>query len=80
MIERAGHLCRSGGWTLIKTAKPNQDMRFDVPTVGVATIENLKKNQAGCVVVEAGKTLILDMPETLKLADRYKIAIIGCKG
>ncbi len=80
MIERAGYLCRVGGWTLIKTAKPNQDMRFDVPTVGAATIENLKKNKAGCVVVEAGKTLILDMPETLKLADEYKIAIIGHKG
>lgn len=80
MIERAGYLCRAGGWTLIKTAKPNQDMWFDVPTVGAVTIENLKKHQAGCAMVEAGKTLIQDMPETLKLADEYKIAIVGHKG
>jgi len=77
MIRRAGELCRAGGWTLIKTAKPGQDMRFDVPTVGKETIENLKQNGARCVVVEAGKTLILDMPDTLALADRYKIAVVG---
>jgi len=80
MIERAGQLCRAGGWTLIKTAKPNQDMRFDVPTIGGGTIENLKKNRASCVVVEAEKTLILDMPETIELADKYKIAVVGHKG
>jgi len=80
MIERAGQLCRAGGWTLIKTAKPNQDMRFDVPTIGTGTIENLKKNKAACVVVEAEKTLILDLPETIKLADKYKIAVLGYKG
>ncbi|HRX86908.1 MAG TPA: UDP-2,3-diacylglucosamine diphosphatase LpxI, partial [Phycisphaerae bacterium] len=39
MIERAGRLCRQGGWALIKVAKPNQDMRFDVPTVGPDTVE-----------------------------------------
>jgi len=77
MIERAGQLCRAGGWTLIKTAKPNQDMRFDVPTIGRQTIENLKKNGAACLVVEAEKTLILDLPETVQLADKYKISVIG---
>ncbi|KPK76603.1 MAG: hypothetical protein AMJ79_06080 [Phycisphaerae bacterium SM23_30] len=79
MIERVGHLCRSGGWTLIKAAKPHQDMRFDVPTIGPDTIENLKKNKAACVAVEAERTLILDLPETIKLADRYKIAVVGRK-
>ncbi|MBN1436713.1 MAG: UDP-2,3-diacylglucosamine diphosphatase LpxI [Sedimentisphaerales bacterium] len=77
MIERAGQLCKAGGWTLIKTAKPNQDMRFDVPTVGVATIENLKRNGAVCVAVEAGKTLLIDLPDTVKAADKNKIAIVG---
>ncbi len=77
MIKRAGELCRVGGWTLIKTAKPTQDMRFDVPTIGPETIENLKKNKATCLVVEPKKTFIIDMPETLKLADRLKIAIVG---
>ena len=80
MIERAGQLCRCGGWTLIKVAKPNQDMRFDVPTVGVATIENLKRNGAVCVAVEAEKTLLLDRPETIKLADKMKIAVVGRGG
>ena len=42
-IERAGQLCRAGGWALVKVAKPQQDMRFDVPTIGVTTIENLHK-------------------------------------
>lgn len=77
MIQRAGSLCRAGGWTLIKTAKPNQDMRFDVPTIGQATLENLKQNGAGCAVVETEKTLIIDLPETVKLADKLKIPLIG---
>lgn len=80
MIERAGKLCRSGGWTLIKTAKPNQDMRFDVPTIGMETIENLKRNGAVCVAVEAKKTLLIDLPETVKLAEKYRIAIVGYGG
>jgi len=79
MIERAGQLCKAGGWTLIKTAKPNQDKRFDVPTIGVATIENLHRSRAVCVAVEAGQTLMLDMPQVIERADKYKIAIIGVK-
>jgi DUF1009 family protein len=77
MIERAGQLCRKGGWTLLKAAKPNQDLRFDVPCIGADTIESLAKNNARCVVVEAGKTLILDKPKTLALADKLGIAIVG---
>lgn len=77
MIERAGTLCRAGGWTLIKTAKPSQDMRFDVPTVGPETIENLHRHRAACLVIEAGKTLIVEREKTLQLADRYKIPVIG---
>ena len=80
MIERAGALCKSGGWTLIKTSKPNQDMRFDVPTIGCGTIENLKRNKAACVAVEADKTLIVDLPDTIELANRCKIAVVGHKG
>jgi UDP-2,3-diacylglucosamine hydrolase len=77
MIERAGQFCKKGGWTLIKTAKPNQDMRFDVPCVGTETIEALARNKAKCLVVEAGKTIIIDKPETIALADKLKIPIIG---
>lgn len=77
MIERAGQLCKSGGWTLIKTAKPNQDMRFDVPTVGIETIENLKKYGGRCVAVEAGRTLLIDKPKVIALADKYGITIVA---
>ena len=77
MIERAGRLCRSGGWTLIKVSKPQQDMRFDVPCVGPDTIRSLAKNRGKCLVVEAEKTIIIDKPETIKLADKLGITILG---
>jgi hypothetical protein len=77
MIKRAGKFCKSGGWTLIKVAKPNQDMRFDVPCVGADTIESLAENGGKCIVVEAGKTIIIDKPQTIELADKLGIAIIG---
>ena len=78
MVERAGTLCKSGGWTLIKVSKPQQDMRFDVPCVGPDTIENLAKFNAKCLVIEKGKTIIIDKPETIALADKLGVAIIGC--
>lgn len=77
MIERAGALCRRGGWILIKVAKPNQDMRFDVPTIGPDTIENLNKHGARGLVVEAGKTLIVERENVIELADRYGIFVVG---
>ena len=77
MIERAGRHCKKGGWTLIKTSKSNQDMRFDVPCVGPDTIRSLAENGAKCLVVEAGKTIIIDKPETIKLADKLGISILG---
>ena len=77
MIERAGQLCMKGNWTLIKTAKPNQDMRFDVPCVGPDTIKSMAENGGKCLVVEKGKTIIIDRPETIELADRLAIAIVG---
>jgi DUF1009 family protein len=77
MIERAGSLCKKGGWTLLKSAKPNQDLRFDVPCVGPDTIESLKKNGAKCVVIEKDKTIIIDKPQTLALADKLGIAVVG---
>jgi DUF1009 family protein len=77
MIVRAGELCRSGGWTLVKVAKPNQDMRFDVPTIGPGTIEGLARARAAAVVVEAGKTLVLSPDETFALANRNGIVIVG---
>jgi hypothetical protein len=77
MIERAGRYCKKGGWALIKTSKPNQDMRFDVPCVGPDTIRSLAENGGACLVVEAGKTIIIDKPETIELADKLGISILG---
>ena len=77
MIERAGQLCRVGGWTLIKVSNSEQDMRMDVPTVGTTTIEKLHAARAGCLVLEAGKTILLEKQKVLELADRCKIAVVG---
>lgn len=78
-ILRAGGLCRAGKFTLVKVAKPNQDMRFDVPTVGVTTIQNLYKSGGKYLAIEAGKTILLNDVETLELADRLGICIIALK-
>ena len=77
LIGRAGELCPAGGWTLVKAAAHQQDMRFDVPTIGPDTIENLNAARAAGLVIEAGKTLILDRERTLTLAARYHIAVIA---
>jgi DUF1009 family protein len=77
LIERAGTLCKRGGWVLCKASNPNQDMRFDVPTIGPATIERLKQFGAAAVVVEVGRTIMLEKPELLRVADALGIAVIG---
>lgn len=78
-IERAGQLCPSGGWTLVKVAKPDQDMRFDVPTVGLRTIENLHKARAKVLAVEAERTIFVDQDKVIELANRYGIIIVSLK-
>ena len=77
MIDRAGGLCKLPGWTLIKVANKQQDMRMDVPTIGVTTLEKLREARAGCVVLEPGKTVLLEKQKVLELAERYRIAIVG---
>ena len=76
-IERAGTLCRAGGWSLVKVAKPQQDMRFDVPTIGVSTIENLHKAGAKVLAIEADKTIVIDQADVVALADHYGLAIVA---
>ncbi|MFA9477305.1 LpxI family protein [Phycisphaerales bacterium AB-hyl4] len=77
MIERAGKLCRSGGWVLAKGALPTKDLRFDVPTLGVQTIENVKRAGGRCIVVSAGKVILADKPAVIAAADAAKIPIVG---
>ena len=77
MIERAGENCKNGGWSLIKAARPNQDMRLDVPCIGKDTIKSMAENGGKCIVVEAGKTIILDKDEAVELANKLGVVIVG---
>jgi len=77
MIERAGQFCKKGGWTLLKASKPDQDWRFDVPCAGPETIKSLNANGGKCLVVEAGRTIIIDKPQTIALANQLGIAVVG---
>lgn len=83
-IERAGQIMRSlhgdastlsRALTVVKIAKPNQDMRFDVPVIGVQTIEVMQSAGASCLAVDAGKCLLLDGQKVIERADQVEIAI-----
>ena len=76
-IVRAGELCPRGGFVVVKVAKPQQDMRFDVPTVGCSTIETLYRAGGRVLAIEAGKTIIIDQDQTVALADRYGITVVA---
>ena len=85
-IERAGEIMRSlaGGsstlsreLTVVKIAKPNQDMRFDVPVVGVKTTEVMRRAGANCLAIDAGKCLLLDGKAVIAAADSANIAIVA---
>ena len=78
-IRRAGTLCRRGGFTVVKVAKPQQDMRFDVPTIGVETIQTMREASGRVLAVESEMTIMLDQPEVIDLADRLGIAIVSLK-
>jgi len=85
-VERAGRLMASledGATTLerrltvVKVAKPKQDMRFDVPVIGLRTVETMTAYGASCLSVEAGRTLLFDRAALVKRADDAGIAIVG---
>ena len=77
MIERAGALCRRGGWTLLKGASDDHDRRADVPTIGVETVRNLHAAGARCLGLAAGDVILVDKAATLAEADRLGLAIVG---
>lgn len=79
-ILRAGELCGAGGFVVVKVAKPQQDMRFDVPTVGCSTIESMHRAGGRVLVIEAEKTIVLDQADVVALADRHGIAIVAMAG
>jgi DUF1009 family protein len=76
VIRRAGQLAR-GRLTVVKIAKPDQDMRFDVPVVGVPTVQTMIEAGATCLCLTATKTLIFDRAEMIRLADKHRIAVVG---
>jgi len=76
VIERAGQLVK-GKLTVVKVAKPAQDMRFDVPVIGLPTLRTMAESGATCLSVTPGKTLIFDREELVAFADKKGIAVVG---
>ena len=76
VIGRAGHLA-GPGVRIVKVAKPNQDMRFDVPVVGFATIQAMRVAGASALALDAGRTLVLDGDAVFAAADDAGITIVG---
>ncbi len=76
-IRRAGELARKPPLTVVKVAKPNQDMRFDVPVIGPSTIETMKASKATALSISAGRTVMIDRDEILAIANAAKIAIVA---
>ena len=75
-IERGGRIAHFGA-VVVKTSKPEQDHRFDIPVVGPRTIETMARVKAACLAIEAGKTLIIDGERTIELANKSSICIVG---
>lgn len=79
LIARMPAVCPRGGFTLVKVAKPQQDMRFDVPTIGLRTIEQLHRAGGTAIAIEAGKTIFVDREATISRANRLGIAIASLR-
>ena len=77
LIDRTRELCPRGNWTLLKTASRNHDMRTDVPTIGLQTIEKLAACGGSCLAVGSGRVILLDKPQVIEAANRAGITIIG---
>jgi len=76
-IKRAGELGGANA-VVVKFSKTTQDLRFDVPTIGMKTIASMVEAKAKVLAIEAGRCLILDPEEVIELANRHKISIVGC--
>lgn len=76
-IRRAGKLCDSDGFTVVKVAKPQQDMRFDVPAVGMGTLQTMVEAGGRVLAVEADKTIMIDRYEVIRFAKRHRISIVA---
>jgi len=76
-IRRAGMLCGAGGFTVVKVAKPRQDMRFDVPTVGLGTLESMVVAGGRTLAIEANRTILLDQQRFIDYARSHKIVVVA---
>lgn len=76
VIARGGHLAGPGA-SVIKVAKPNQDMRFDVPVIGVSTVEAMRDVGATVLSVDAGRTLVIDGDRVFEAAETAGITVVG---
>lgn len=76
-IARAGELCGRGGFTVVKTAKPKQDMRFDVPTIGVGTLRTMAEAGARVLAVEGERTILVEGDEFKKFAEKSGISVVA---
>jgi DUF1009 family protein len=74
-IERAGRIASGKPLVVVKVSKPNQDMRFDVPVVGLPTIEVMRRAGATALAIDARRTLMLDRAKMLEAADAAGIAV-----
>jgi DUF1009 family protein len=77
-IRRGGTLAGDGA-VVVKRCKPQQDLRFDLPAVGPATIETMQSVKASVLALEADRSVLLDREEMLRLAARAGIAIVGLR-
>jgi DUF1009 family protein len=75
-IRRGGRLGKDGA-LVIKACKPHQDLRFDIPAIGPDTISAMGEVSATVLAIEAGKTVLLDKEEVIRMADASNISIIG---
>lgn len=78
-IRRGGELAKSGGFVVAKAVKPHQDRRFDLPAVGPDTVVSLREARGRVLAVEAGATLVMDLPRMVELADKARLVLLGLR-
>ena len=75
-IRRGGRLCGQGA-VVVKICKPHQDLRFDLPAVGMQTIDTMREVKASCLAIEAGKTIIFDREAVMEAANQAGITVVA---
>jgi hypothetical protein len=76
-IRRAGSLCPGKGFAVVKIAKPQQDMRFDVPTFGLVTLQAMQESGARVLAIEADKTIFIDRQDVVDFANLHDICVVS---